>query len=116
MDRLYHKRQDKNTTDHHAVSAVFGSRPDRPGFSQLKKINSAGGNPKNTKVRAGGAGQPLAGKRRGLLRSAVFLKMGSSLVVQGHQENVRLFAGHFLGSRGSGARTCTFALAKAGAV
>ena len=38
------------------------------------------------KVRAGGAGQPLAGKRRGLPRSALFLKIGSSVVVKFHQE------------------------------
>jgi hypothetical protein len=45
------------------------SRPDRPDFFLIQKRNSAGGTSKNAKVRAGGAGQPLAGKRRGLCGS-----------------------------------------------
>ena len=54
-------------------------------FSQLKKKFGGGKNQKVVKVRAGGSGQPLAGKRRGLLNSAFFLKIGSSGVVKLHQ-------------------------------
>ena len=54
-------------------------------FSQLKKEFGGGKNQKVVKVRAGGSGQPLAGKRRGLLNSAFFLKIGSSGVVKFYQ-------------------------------
>jgi hypothetical protein len=52
----------------HAVSALVGSRPDRPDFFSYKKEIRRGEIKKIVKVRAGGSGQSLAGKRRGWFR------------------------------------------------
>ena len=78
------------------------SDPPETAFS-IKNKKSAGENSKNAKAFSGGAQRTLACARRwGLQLSAFFLKIGSSLVVQGHQtrnkiELVALLGGFFFG-------------------
>jgi hypothetical protein len=75
----------------HRYFAIHGkSDPTETAFS-LKKEKIGGGNLKNAKAVSGGAQRTLAcARRRGLCFSGVFLKIGSSLVVQGHQYRTHL--------------------------
>jgi hypothetical protein len=71
-------------TDRHAVSAVFDSRLDRPGFSQLKKEIRRG---KSQKCKSQGwRGGSAFGWQTAGLSSGILLEIGSSLVVDRHQK------------------------------
>jgi hypothetical protein len=72
----------------HAASAAYGRRTTRKAFStQKEKIG--GGNLKKCKgFFWRGAFQLCWNRRRGLPRSAFFLKIGSSEVVKSHQIEV----------------------------